>query len=50
MKNWNLQEVEILTSKGGVIALANPYDNLVATGVKPWPHPRSFKNYIKADK
>lgn len=37
MKNWNQQEVEILTSKGGVIALANPYDNLVATGVEPWP-------------
>lgn len=37
MKNWNQQEVEILTSKGGVIALANPYDNLVTTGVEPWP-------------
>jgi len=37
MKNWNHQEVEILTSKGGVIVLANPYDNLVTTGVEPWP-------------
>lgn len=37
MKNWNQQTVEFLTSKGGVIALANPYDNLVTTGVEPWP-------------
>lgn len=37
LKNWNQQEVEILKSKGGVIALANPFDNLVSTGVEPWP-------------
>ena len=37
MKNWNQREVEIITSKGGVIALANPYDNLITTRVKPWP-------------
>ena len=37
MKNWNQQEVEILKSKGGVIALADPYDNLVTTGIEPWP-------------
>jgi hypothetical protein len=37
MKNWNQQEVEVATSKGGVIALANPHDNLVTTGVAPWP-------------
>lgn len=37
MKNWNHQEVEIIKSKGGVIALANPYDNLISTGVTPWP-------------
>jgi hypothetical protein len=37
MNNWNQQEVEIITSTGGVIALANPYDNLITTGVAPWP-------------
>lgn len=37
MKNWNQQEVEIAISRGGVIALVNPYDNLVTTGVSPWP-------------
>ena len=36
-KNWNNQEVEILESKGGTIALANPFDNLISTNVKPWP-------------
>ena len=59
MKNWNQQEVEVVTSKGGVIALANPYDNLVKTGVVPWPpseivqklyqsnHAKSFVNNQK---
>ena len=37
MKNWNQKEVEILTSKGGVIALANPYDNLITGEITPWP-------------
>jgi hypothetical protein len=37
MKNWNQQEVDILRSKGGVIALADPFDNLITTGIKPWP-------------
>ncbi len=37
MKDWNGQEVEVITSKGGVIALVNPYDNLISTGISPWP-------------
>ena len=37
MKNWHGQEIETAVSKGGVIALANPYDNLIKTGVDPWP-------------
>lgn len=37
MINWNSQKIEVATSKGGVIAVVNPYDNLVTTGVSPWP-------------
>jgi len=37
MENWNNQKVDTLVSKGGVIALANPFDNLVSSGVLPWP-------------
>lgn len=37
IQNWHQQEVEIITSKGGVIALANPYDILVTNGISPWP-------------
>jgi len=37
MKNWNNKEVDIAVSKGGVIALSNPYDNLISTDIKPWP-------------
>ena len=37
IRNWNGKEVEIVMSRGGVIALAKPYDNLISTGISPWP-------------
>jgi len=37
MKDWNGKDIEIVVSKGGVIALANPYANLITNGVEPWP-------------
>ena len=37
MKDWNGKNVESAVSKGGVIALVNPYDNLIKTGLSPWP-------------
>ncbi len=39
IRNWKGREVEIAESKGGVIALVNPYDNLISTGISPWPPP-----------
>jgi hypothetical protein len=37
MKNWNQKDVEFIKSDGGVIALADPFENLIKNGVKPWP-------------
>ena len=38
MKNWNNnKEITVAVSRGGVIALSNPYDNLISTGIFPWP-------------
>jgi hypothetical protein len=37
MNNWNKQEINVAISQGGVIALSNPYDNLISTEIEPWP-------------
>jgi hypothetical protein len=37
MKDWNGREIEIAKSKGCVLVAANPFDNLISTGVSPWP-------------
>jgi hypothetical protein len=48
MKNWNGEEVENATSRGGVTALANPYHNLVSTGIRPWPPPEVVQKLYKS--
>ncbi len=35
--DWNNNPVKSAKSRGGVIALANPFQNLVSTGISPWP-------------
>ena len=37
MKNWDNREIEVAHSEGGVIAVLNPFDNLISTGITPWP-------------
>lgn len=37
MKDWNGKEIQIAHSKGGVIVVSNPLDNLISTGINPWP-------------
>jgi hypothetical protein len=37
MKNWNGKEILTARSKGGVLAVANPLDNLISTNIVPWP-------------
>lgn len=37
MLDWRGTEVEVAKSAGGVLALSNPWDNLVRSGVLPWP-------------
>lgn len=37
IRDWNDNPVNIVKSKSGVIALVNPLQNLVSTGVAPWP-------------
>lgn len=37
--DWNGHPIEIVKSRGGVIATARPEENLVRTGISPWPPP-----------
>ena len=39
MKDWNGRNIEFANSKGGVIAVANPFDNLISKNCVPWPPP-----------
>ena len=37
LANWNGRDMAVVRSRGGVLAAANPYDNLVSSGISPWP-------------
>jgi len=35
MKGWNGKEIVIAQSRGGVYAVAHPFDNLIKAGCEP---------------
>ncbi len=35
--DWNNNPVISAKSKGGVIVLVNPFQNLISTGISTWP-------------
>src|SRR5690348_140163 len=37
IQNWNHETITVAKSAGGVLAAANPWDNVIRTGVRPWP-------------
>lgn len=37
MQNWNEIKIRSAQSKGGVLVVAHPLDNLISTGCVPWP-------------
>jgi hypothetical protein len=39
IENWQGQRTEVARSRGGVLAVADPWNNVIRTGVKPWPPP-----------
>jgi hypothetical protein len=49
MLDWRGNEIEVARSAGGVLAVTHPWDNLVRTGIAPWPTPELLhKKHIKA--
>lgn len=39
IRDWRGDSIEVTRSKGGVLAVADPWRNLIRTGVRPWPTP-----------
>ncbi len=48
LPDWRGREVEVAVSAGGVLALAIPWDNMVRTGVSPWPPPELLQKVYQS--
>ena len=46
--NWRGEEIEVARSRGGTLAVIDPFDNLVTTGVAPWPPPEIVQKLYKS--
>ena len=47
--NWNGELIAVIKSKGGVLATVNPLDNLISTGISPWPTPEIGQKLYKSN-
>jgi len=48
MKDWNNKDIPYTKSKGGVIVVANPLDNLVYPNCIPWPTPEIVQKLYRS--
>ena len=48
IENWRDESVEVARSGGGVIALVTPWDNVIQTGVQPWPSPELIQKIYQS--
>ena len=48
MLDWNGTPIPIAHSKGGVKAVAHPFDNLIRTGISAWPPPEIVQKLYKS--
>jgi hypothetical protein len=48
IQDWRGREIEVARSRGGVLALANVWDNLISTGVRPWPAPELIQKIYQS--
>ena len=46
--DWQGVEIEVASSVGGVLAVANPWENLVRTGIAPWLPPELLQKLIQS--
>jgi hypothetical protein len=48
MLDWNGRTISVAHSKGGVKAVAHPFDNLIRTGFPSWPAPEIVQKLYKS--
>jgi hypothetical protein len=46
--DWHEREIEVAKSRRGVLAVVNPFDNLVKTGIMPWPPPELIQKLYQS--
>lgn len=46
--NWHDEPIEVARSDGGVLAAVNPWDNVIRTGVRPWPAPELIQKIYQS--
>jgi hypothetical protein len=46
--DWNERKIEVAKSRGGVLAVVNPFDNILQTGIMPWPPPEITQKLYKS--
>ncbi len=48
IEDWNGRRIDAAKSAGGVLAVADPWDNVVKTGVRPWPPPELIQKVYQS--
>ena len=48
IKDWRGNPIEVAKSKGGVLAVADPWNNVIRTGVRPWPAPELIQKIYQS--
>lgn len=48
MENWNGKKINFAKSKGGVIVVSHPFDNLISVNGIPWPPPEIIQKLYKS--
>jgi hypothetical protein len=46
--NWHNESIEVARSSGGVLAAVNPWQNVISTGVRPWPAPELIQKIYQS--
>jgi hypothetical protein len=48
IKSWRGLPIDVAKSAGGVLAVADPWDNVIKTGVRPWPPPELIQKIYES--
>jgi hypothetical protein len=46
--DWRGAEIEVVSSTGGVLATADVWENLIRTGISPWPPPELLQKLYES--